>query len=305
LNFNNKKIVNMHSQILKYVPLSLLLICNACSESTIMESDHNSAIAVNAQIFQGDSVMNITVTQTYGLGDTLFYDDVTLDNIDLSLSTPDKGVVPGFSDSRSSSNEGLFIPLWEFNYYDFISGEEYMINAEKPGLEPITAQVIIPPKPVIVDIKYTPSTSTGSVVRDRFELTLSDDTDEDNYYYFRAQETIEESGFEFRRDFRFYSLPSNPIDQSFLEEVITSISDRDFNGKSEHTIILYGERIKKPQTSVEFQVFQITKEHYDFIQNYEKFNSNGPLEEPVNFNSNIAGGHGIFAITSKPDIVEL
>jgi len=292
----------MFIQYIKFVSFTLVVtLCISCSDNEFSETNHDSALAVNAQIFQGRNDTYISVSQSFGLGDTLFYADLELDNIDVTLNTPDQGIFAGFSTLVSNSNDGLFLPIWQFDYTNFIAGGEYTFRAEKEGLEPVIATVYVPEKPTIIDVEYTPSVSNSSVVRDRFELTLSDPANEDNYYYVRAFELIDDGRFE--RDFRFYSLPANPIDQSFLEEVITSFSDKDFNGR-EHTVVFYGERIKRDQEKVQFQLFQITKDHYDFIQDYNKFNNDSPISEPVIFNSNIIGGHGIFAISSKPDFVE-
>lgn len=295
----------MLNNTIKYFSFSLLLLLfGACSENTILDIDHNSALEVNGQILQGDRLMNITVSKSFGLRDTLFYDDLGLQNIEISMETPDKGTIIAFSDRLTNNLNGLALPIWEFDYSEFIPGEEYILSAEAEGLDRISATARVPEMPKIIDMVYTPSTSDATVVRDRFDLTFDDPGDEENYYYIKGFETIEESGFEYQSDFRFYSLPSNPIDESFLEEVITSFSDKDFNG-SGHTIIFYGERIRRNQVGVEFQLFQISKDHHEFIQNYQKSNSDSPIAEPVIFNSNIRGGHGIFAISSKPDTYKI
>lgn len=287
--------------------LTLILLLSACGPTDLenIGGEHESAIVVNAIIFQGDTSMNITLTKSSGVTDTVFFEDLKLDvtNSNLSLDTPDQGNVPGYVYAQSSSQDGVTLPLWKFDYNNFIAGDSYRLTAITEGFETIQSDVTILAKPELINVEISQSEANGeTIVRDRFEVTINDPNNGENYYYISATETYEEDGFNFENDYRFYDLPSNPIDQSYLEKVITSFSDSDFNGR-EHTFVVYGERFVRDQTKIDFKLYQISQEHYDHIQIYERYNSDNPINEPVLFNSNIEGGFGLFAITSKPDIV--
>jgi hypothetical protein len=292
-----------------YSAAILLLLLTAC-EPTDFENigiDHDPTIAVYGMVFQGDSSMHISLSKSSGLTDTVLFEDLKLniDNSNLTLMTPDQGLVEGYVSQQSASRNGIRIPLWSFDYTDFVAGEEYELMASTSGLDPVSASITIPPQPTLIAATLDEiNQESAIVVRDRFEITLQDPSEEENYYYIKAVEIIDESGFEFESDYRFYDLPSNPIDISYLEKVITSFSDRDFNGR-EHTMVVYGERVKRTRKRVEFRLYQITKEHYDYIQIYERYNSDSPIDEPVLLNSNVEGGQGIFAVTSKPDIITI
>lgn len=292
-----------------YILLILLavILVSACGQTEFENfgKDHESKLVVNGVVFQGDSTMNITLTKSLGLSDTVLFENLILDvtNSELLLSTPDQATIEGYVYKQSSSQDGVRLPLWKFDYRNFIANENYVLTAETEGYEIVRSSVIIPAKPELVDVNLNQENSEEErIVRDRFEITLNDPGDEQNYYYIKATETYDEQGFEFENDYRFYDLPSNPIDQGYLEKVITSFSDSDFNGR-EHTIVVYGERIVRNQTKIELKLYQITKEHYDHIQIYERYNNDSPIDEPVLFNSNIEGGLGLFSITSEPDII--
>ena len=287
------------------------VFCSCELEDRIIElPDHDSRLVLNAQVFQSDTSSNIIVTESIGITDTFLavQNEALTNSADLTLYTPDQGAITGYVYKQPSEYENVQLPFWKFDYQDYIAGETYKVEATADGYDMIVAHATVPYEPGLVDVEVTirEGTPTTFFVRDRFEITINDPADQENYYQIRADYIIDDNGFESLRKYRFYDTPQNPIDESFLENHITVISDKSFNG-TEHKFITYGERGSYDFREIRFTIFEISKEAYDYQVAFDRWNTDNPFAEPVTFPSNIDNGFGIFSISSKPvvQIIEI
>jgi len=290
-----------------YNILTLILVVftlSSCElDDRIIEPDeHESQLVLNANIYQEDTIAKITLTQSIGITDTVFsINNVELsNNNELTLHTPDQGAIAGFIYKEPSQFQAIPTAFWRFDYEDFIPGEIYEIEGKADGFETIRAVTRIPQIADLVDVKVDVAEAQSSYfVRDRFEITINDPGDEENFYFIEASREIDDQGYTSTRDYRFYDSPQNPIDESFLENVITVFSDKNFNG-AEFKFIAYGERGSESFEEIEFKIYQISKESYEYQVAFSKASNNNPFSEPVTIPTNIENGFGVFAITSKP-----
>jgi len=281
-------------------------MCSCEIEDRVIElPPHESKLVLNSQIFQGDTTTGILLTESIGITDTFFRNEneAFRNSSTLTLYTPDKGAIEGYIYKEPNEFENVQLPLWKFDYNDYIEGETYSIEAEVDGYDMITSETIVPKQPDLVDVKvYLKEAPPNRFFsRDKFEITINDPADEENYYLIRANFLINDNGFEYLRKYRFFDAPENPIDESFLENRMTILNDKSFNGR-EHTFVAYGERGKYDFSEITFSIYQISKKSYDYQLAFENYNIDSPFAEPVTFPNNIDDGYGIFSITSKPTI---
>lgn len=297
---------NNNKSFVYFIALFLVSVVSSCEiEDRFIElPEHDSRLVLDAQLYQSDTISNIILTESIGITDT-FYTEENIDlrnSSQLTLHTPDQGAIEAYVYQEPSQFSSIQSALWKFDYEDFIAGETYTIEAEAEGYDKITAETTIPMEAelieVIVDLKES-TDPTRFFVRDRFEITINDPAEEDNYYFIHASREIDDQGFKSIRTYRFYDSPQNPIDESFLENTITVLDDSNFNG-TEHTFVVYGERGPQPFEEIEFKIYQITEEAYNYQVAFTRSNTDSPFSEPVTFPNNINNGFGIFSVTSKP-----
>jgi len=285
----------------------IMITLSSCEiEDRVIElPEHDSRLVLNAQIYQADTTMNIILTESMGITDTfLRTENIELRNSSqITLFTPDEGAIEGYIYKEPNLTENVKTPFWKFDYNNFLEGETYVIEAEADGYDQVRSEVTIPMPANLVDVEVNlqEADETRFFTRDRFEITIDDPAGEENYYLIEATREIEDNGFFFTRRYRFYDSPENPIDESFLENRISVLSDKNFNG-TEYSFVAYGERGSERFSEIKFNIYQITKEAYEYQLAFEKANTDSPFAEPVTFPNNIEAGYGIFSITSKPAI---
>jgi len=283
------------------------LMCSCEIEDRVIElPPHDSKLVLNSQIFQGEDESKILLTESKSITDTFFKAEnmAFRNSSSLTLYTPDQGAIEGYIYKEPNEFENVQLPLWTFDYNDYISGETYNIEAEVEGYDKITSEIIVPAEPDLVNVEVELKEAAPSKFfsRDKFEITINDPADEENYYYIKANFLINDNGFEYLRNYRFFDAPENPIDESFLENRITILNDKSFNGR-EHTFVAYGERGSYDFSEITFSIYQISKEAYEYQLAFENFTANSPFAEPITFPININGGYGIFSVTSRPSIM--
>jgi len=287
--------------------LTSILVISCDLDDRILElEEHESRLVIDAQITQVDTSMAILITESQSIADTIFEYENTkqLNNVSLQLMTPDEGIIDGFIFGYTRETERQNLAFWKFEYFDFLESESYTLVAKADGLETISAEVIVPTKPSIkeLDVSFDNGSSGDFIVRDKFELTISDRPNQENYYLLEATITYSNDEFSFESEYRFYDLPNNPIDESFLENRIRILEDKTFDGR-DYKITLYGERQTNYDIeNVAFNLYEITENYYNYIDQFDKYNNENPFSEPITFPNNIENGYGIFTITSKPDV---
>jgi len=298
------KITNLN--IVLAIVMVITFMCSCELEDKVIElPPHDSRLVLNSQIIQSDTVSRIILTESVSITDTFLNSENTVfnDNASMTLYTPDQGAIEGYIYRDADPSDNVQLPFWKFDYDNYIEGATYSIEAESDGREMISAETVVPEQPQLIDVKVNLREAPANrfFSRDRFEITINDPAGEENYYQIQANFLINEGGFEYLRNYRFYDAPENPIDESFLENRITILNDKSFDGR-EHTFVAYGERGSYDFSEITFTIFQISKEAYEYQEAYERFNSDSPFSEPVTFPNNIENGFGIFSITSKPAI---
>jgi len=285
--------------------LSIIIGLNSCEleERTLELENHESKLVIDAQIIQSDIDQKILITESLGITDTLFPEQFTelLPGSSISLVTPDLGTIEGYIYKPANEFAQISLPIWKFDYSDFIEGEEYTIEGFADDHTPVSATVSIPNAPILEDITFTKEEGQSSnyFLRDKWEISIDDPSDQENYYLISAEHIYFIDTFENRNNVRFYDIPNNPIDIGFIENRVSVVSDKNFNG-SIYKLTIYGERPPIEDSTIEFKIYQISKTHYDYLIQYDLYNNNNPFSEPVTFTSNITDGYGVFCITSKP-----
>ncbi len=295
------KYLNITGLALIYFTI-LITSCDLADRSLELDP-HDSKLVLDAQLFQGDTTQLIILSKSIGITDTLFSEEINqpLPGSGITLITPDQGAISGYIYRDASPFATVSAPLWKFDYSDFIAGEAYTVEGVADDLEPISATSTVPPNPTLSEINVIlADTNTNNFfIRDKWEITIDDAADQENFYMIEADHVFFEDQFENRNKIRFYDIPNNPIDESFIENRVSVISDKNFNGTM-YKFIVYGERPKRGNSEIQFKLYQITEDHYKYLSQYERYNNDNPFSEPVTFHNNIADGYGIFSITSKP-----
>lgn len=208
-------------------------------------------------------------------------------------------------------------------------GKTYTLHAEKEGFEPIEATATIPFPVEIQGVSYDTThilpnedTLNRDIIRANVRLHLDDPNQERNYYavMIRKREDRNRSNEEGSRTnnllYTLSSVPLNSKDPAIVSSNsqliqndgriygrVLIFDDHLFDGTS-YAVRLSSDiyfRENSIDRGLEVRLFSISEHHFRYIQaqQFQQYQGENPLAEPIRVPNNIENGFGIFAGYSR------
>lgn len=183
------------------------------------------------------------------------------------------------------------------------SGETYRIKASKSGFEPIEATTIIPraaPEASITEITFKPNSDVrlsytihDAPGRDYYEIKL--------YVYMSYQEHPESVVVSEWQEWGYWTIGADDFDV-FDDRDIKQFSDELFDGRSKeftiefHDFILFEPPPRRDTARFRLDVNKLTETYYQYLftSGLQQDLDGSPYVEPVQIQSNVKNGFGIF-----------
>ncbi|MEM7370614.1 MAG: DUF4249 domain-containing protein [Bacteroidota bacterium] len=292
--------------MLAIVAASLCL--QACERFVAISPPEFSTQAVVSGLIQADRPWEVYISQTEGY----FADIGPLERTDaivwIELANTDTFHLP-YTSSLSPQISPPFLAGYQTREPLPKAGNTYIIHVEVPGLEPITAQMVMPHSPNIIDASWEDSASIDPQGRlmSRLSLQLKDPDIHQRNYFFVYAETIElpKTNIEWnsedpsiRFDMRLAQRDSNNIYSIFQQAQY--ISDEWFTD-SIHTLDFFIPSSRMAFLANFYQGWSlklacINEPFYRYTEEYVKQRnaSNNPYAEPSPVYNNIQGGYGVW-----------
>lgn len=294
-------------------------LCSCYSDINLDSYDTETGLITLNSLISPDSIITLTATKPYFYSKDNINRKEIIDTLDIALSI--NGIERGrlLYNPKKKRYESDIKPK---------SGDliEYKTIFER---REIRATDIIPKKVMIEDVDFSKKTFTrddgARFVHVIYNITFSDPSDEDNYYFLNIIDSSQEGkrksisgSLVFKQEYVFLQL----ADQ--LKAVLPGwtpqhynglpFSDRGINGKT-HTLTVIEETYENlfhPTSSDEFRTIElsaISKAYYDFYIGFlAQQNTQTPFEggvinlgvaEPTKLYSNIENGTGILGSFNK------
>jgi hypothetical protein len=321
---------------MKYILLSILYmaIFTSCQQEKIEIPDTGRKIVINGLITT-DNLINVTINKSVSLRNFGIGDDIDEDSANVYMYQNEILIDSLNYNKKKLINSALYFTpnYWSKKIFP-LPGKEYKIIVKRNGLPDATAKTTIPNAVKIefadsTRIKMDPDTFGSSVYsNDRLicNIEFFDPLSEDNYYCLDLKSNyydiwLPPSDGKIHCDIRSVFFETNDpiveerlIGGNGLEGII--FSDKLVNGKKYKLTISFNLRqLIRGYSSdyipyknvIYFRLLSITKDYYVYIKTIKQYSKNysNPLAEPVEVNSNVTGGYGIFtgAAASQDSIV--
>jgi hypothetical protein len=311
-----------------------MAIFTSCQQEKIEIPDTGRKIVINGLITT-DNLINLTINKSVSLRNFGIGDDIDEDSANVYMYQNEILIDTLNYNKKELIHSTLYsTPNYLSKKIYPLPGKEYKIIVKRNGLPDATAKTIIP-NAVKIDfvdstrIKMDPDTF-GDFIHNNDRLIcnieFSDPSSETNYYCFDIksydyQIWMPPYDGKIHCDMRSAIFETNdPIVEERLIggnglEGIT-FSDKLVNGKKyiltisfgiDQLIHSYSSGFLPYKSVIYFRLLSITKEFYTYLKTLKLYSKNysNPLAEPVEVNSNVTGGYGIFtgAAASQDSIV--
>ena len=196
-------------------------------------------------------------------------------------------------------------------------GKTYQLAATAPGFTTAAANSIMPSKPVITRVVFTPNarTTTEGTPLDDLTITFNDPGGEKNYCLIQVMVAFGNNFYFpvncfFSNDIDIERPPTDdPLSSNSCLNRELLLRDVNFNGRSKQLRISFhagsaapyidpgSGRVFRPY--VELQ--HITEDQFKFLKSRDAYDfaADNPFAEPVLVYSNVKNGYGIFAVHSR------
>lgn len=281
-----------------------LLVQQACTDESlgqVVEIDipeHQSLPTLGMDLRSGDTIAQVLASKSLGILDQNEFAPIDNTKIQLlrngALITDNFTLIPG--DYIFTAQ--LPAPLEQ------TPGATYRVQVDVPGVGMAFAEQIMPAKPVVTEIVYSPDggiSPDGERV-DEIKVTIQDAGSEKNYYaldlfmgWFEIADngdTIMEVNNSFIETNDPVLSPGTPYDLVF--------SDEAFNGGS-YTARAFAIDHTVGGNDIAFvRVYQLTRDAFLYARSLSQYwESNGnPFMEPVTVHGNVVGGYGAFILSN-------
>lgn len=173
-------------------------------------------------------------------------------------------------------------------------GGTYFLTATTPDGKSVSATTTIPANKInattaVITLK---ADNTEDYPRDKIEFSFYDISNEENYYRVQAYLLYKENFSEDRISEIYFDNDESRSYQNF-----NLYSDKNRDGK-EFTAIkghYYSSSSFTASREVVVNVYNASKEYYDYHKSIQNFQGDNPFAEPVLIYSNIKNGLGVFA----------
>jgi hypothetical protein len=292
----------------------IILLLASCQKDEIKVPDLDRKIVING-IITTDSLINLNISRSLAITDSGLVEENLLSNAQ-AFVYENNTLVDSLQNSQDIYiNLGLdiYVPS---NYRSKaglpLSGHEYEIRVNSPGLPEASASVIIPGKVKIDHLDTSLVKLSGtfqeweSNIRLYCDIAFTDPENEKNFYLLYV---YRKPSFSSNTSNMVFSC-QDPVVEEYLNHGTmmegVAFSDKSINGQKHLLrVTLNGKDIGKPffnddfreshRKIVYFRLYNITEAYYQYIQTLNLFlrNYKNPLTEPTQVFSNIDGGYGI------------
>ncbi len=177
-------------------------------------------------------------------------------------------------------------------------GKTYILEANAPGLEPVSSRIEVPQIPEVTGSTYeeVDGIDFRQVPFNEATITIQDDPNEENYYEISAY--IQNRSFD-SSYYHVYTWSYDPLTEEMMDGQGILLNDKTFNGGSVTLNLRMENTYIEPENHhVTIWVRGITRSKYIYVKTLRVLQENqfNPFAEPITMPTNVENGYGIFAV---------
>lgn len=283
-----------------------LLFFTSCDEDffeatvTIDVPEHTPSLAITSEMFAGDTVVGVYVSQSVGILEDIPNEPIRDATVELLRNGAPYLTIPYF-DEFGGGFKFYIDKLDEPFSFDNV---EYELRVSVPNFEPVSSKQVMPNAVEIINVEYDPEgaiNSEGDRI-DEFSIEFQDPPGEENFYrldIFREGENYTD---------RIYLDNLEPLGEEYNGSLY--LKDSSIDGKKYKWRVGGYTFFGGPSNDfdIRIELYSISRDQYLFTRSafLSEENDDNPFAEPVIVHGNIEGGNGIFSLGTKDvEIVEL
>jgi hypothetical protein len=278
-------------------------------------TDYDKQMVIHAFLSQEDTMLLVSVTQNFGLTETVKDEDYYLPGAALAWIDGSGVTTTDFSHANRDQH-------WKLSLPTLVSGQTYTLKASAGTLSPVEVQQVMPTPIQIDTIIYIEDGGISQFGDDlsRVEVIFQDPAGQKNFYAMTVQRTYfyeqpifdPNTGQILGYDTLSYTNttyaeePVDPAAESGIDNEII-FSDDLFEGNQYRLRYSFANYNSGDQGKITVRFRHITEDEYLYriTESKRQASEDFPLVEPVIVHSNVKNGIGIFGLSwSKTVIIE-